>query len=257
MTTHEHQTVVVAGGTGNVGGFIVRALLERGADVAVPSRSEQKIQDLRDYLGQHVASADLERLRTFTGTVSDEADGREIADRIRREVGAPNTVISLMGSWLPTDSLLEATVDDLDHVLQHYLNAHFGVARTFLPGLKERGGTYIFVNGPLAFEVWPGSGLVSTATAAQHMLFRALAKEQKDDAVRIVELVTHAYIRNRQTRPGSPIPGEAVGAFAAHLVSEASGESHGESVHLRSLEQLEDAGLDVSPYEQTEAAPAQ
>lgn len=255
MTTHEHRTVVVAGGTGNVGGFIVRGLLERGASVAVPSRSERKIQDLREYVKQHAGAADTNRLHAFVGTVSDEAKGREIVDQITREVGAPDAVISLMGSWRSADSLLEASVDDLDHVLQHYLKAHFGTARTLLPGLTERGGRYVFVNGPLAFEVWPGSALVSIATAAQHMLFQALAREHEGDAVRITELVTHAYIRNRQTQPGSPIPGEAVGAFAAHLVSEASSGVHGASIALRSLEQLEGVGLDITPYERMAAEP--
>lgn len=249
MKAHKNQTVVVAGGTGNVGGFIVRALLRQGATVAVPSRSERKIRDLRSYLSQHVEEKELARLHTLVGTVSDEVEGRKVVQEIRREVGVPEAVISLMGSWRPANSLLEAKEEDLDHVLEHYLKAHFGVARTFLPVLKERGGRYVFVNGPLAFEVWPRSGLVSIATAAQHMLFQVLAKEHEDSPVRIAELVTYAYIRNRQAQPGSPLPGDAVGAYAAHLVSELSMEVHGQSIHLRSLKLLEDAGLDITPYE--------
>lgn len=249
MKARKDQTVVVAGGTGNVGGFIVRALLRQGATVAVPSRSEQKIQELKSYLRQHIEATDLSRLHTLVGTVSDEVEGREVIQQITQEVGVPGAVVSLMGSWRPADSLLEAKGEDLDHVFEHYLKAHFGVARTFLPVLNEQGGTYVFINGPLAFEVWPRSGLVSIATAAQHMLFQVLAKEHEDSPVRIAELVTYAYIRNRQAQPGSPVPGEAVGAYAAHLVSDLSMEVHGQSIHLRSLKLLEGAGLDITPYE--------
>lgn len=247
MKVHKkNQTIVVAGGTGNVGGFIVRTLLERGATVAVPSRSKSKISDLKEYLSEHLDANDLARLHTVLGTVSDKVEGPEVLAEITREVTAPDGVVALMGSLRLADSLLEASDEDLDHVLEHYLKAHFGTARTFLPGLRERGGTYVFVNGPLAFEVWPGSGLVSIATAAQHMLFEALAKEHEGSAVRIAELVSHAFIRDRQTQPNSPLPGEAVGAYAAYLLSEASGEIHGESLHLRSLEELEELGVSVS-----------
>lgn len=40
-------------------------------------------------------------------------------------------------------------------------------ARTFLPALADTGGTYVFVEGPLAFDTRPDSGgdLVSIATA--------------------------------------------------------------------------------------------
>ena len=61
------KAVVVAGGTGNVGAFIVRALLERGATVAVPSRSGRKLVELRAFLTQHVSASELDRLKTFVG----------------------------------------------------------------------------------------------------------------------------------------------------------------------------------------------
>lgn len=76
------------------------------------------------------------------------------------------------------------------------------------------------------------------------MLFRALAREFEGTLACVVELVSHAFIREKQTQPTSPLSGEAVGAFAAYLLSGATGEEiHGESIQLRSLEQLEEAGL--------------
>lgn len=111
--------------------------------------------------------------------------------------------------------------------------------------LEARGGTYVFINGPLAFEPWEGSeaGLVSTATAGQQMLFRALAQELDGSEVCVAELVNHAFIREKQTQPSSPIPGEAVGAFASYLVSEEARDVHGQSIQLRSMEQLEEVGV--------------
>jgi NAD(P)-dependent dehydrogenase (short-subunit alcohol dehydrogenase family) len=245
MPSLDDKTVVVAGGTGNVAAFVVSALLQRGATVAVPSRSEEKLVDLQAFLTQRNQEADLDRLKTLVGDLSDENGAKELRRRINEEAGTPNAVLASLGQWRSAPSLLSASATDLEAVLQGYLIAHFKVARTFLPDLKAAGGSYVFVNGPLAFNIWPGSAFVSMATAAQHMLFRVLAQELEDSPVQVVELVTHAFIRNRQTQPGSPIPGEAVGAYAAYLLSGA-GNAHGQSLQLRSLEQLEQVGIDLS-----------
>ncbi|MQA92734.1 MAG: SDR family NAD(P)-dependent oxidoreductase [Gemmatimonas sp.] len=241
------KTVAVAGGTGNVGTFVVRALLERGANVAVPSRTEEKLHGFRAHLASQIGEDDLGRLHTFVGDVADEVGAEHLLGQITNDVGAPDAVVATLGRLVPAQSLLDARANDLQQVLQSYLIAHFVVARTFLPGLKARGGAYVFVNGPLAFDPWKGSGadLVSISTAGQHMLFRALAQELEESDVRVVELVSHAFIRDRQTQPSSAIPGEAVGAFAAYLVSQAAGGTHGKSIRLRSMEQLEEVGLEL------------
>lgn len=214
--------------------------------MAVPSRSEQKLRAWRAYLARHVDSAHLERLHTFVGDLSDEADAARGRQYLGDELGTPDGVLAALGRWHSVPSLLSAGPDDLNRVLQGYLIAHQMVARTFLPDLSASGGTYVFVNGPLAFELWgPASALVSIATAAQHMLFRAMAQELDDSPARVAELVTYAFLRNRETQPGSAIPGEAVGAFAAHLLSGDAGEVHGQCLHLRSMEQVQELGLEV------------
>jgi hypothetical protein len=54
---------------------------------------------------------------------------------------------------------------------------------------------------------------------------------------RVVELVIHTYIRDRQTAPGTPLTGEAVGEYAAELLSAAGPGIHGRSIELRAAEQ--------------------
>jgi NAD(P)-dependent dehydrogenase (short-subunit alcohol dehydrogenase family) len=247
MQSLNDHTVVVAGGTGNVGPFVVRALLERQATVVVPSRSEEKLGGLREYLSQHVDETGLGRLHTFVGNLSDETEATGLRQRITEEAGTPGAVVASLGNFVTTPSILDASEDDLQQVLDAYLIANFVVARTFLPTLKDSGGTYVLLQGPLAFELYPESGadLISIATAGQHMLFRALAQELEETPARVVELVNYAFIRDRQTQPSSPLPGEAVGVLAAYLLSGAGEEVHGKSIHLRSLEQLADVGLDT------------
>ena len=220
---------IVAGGTGNVGTFIVRALLERGASVTVPSRSAEAIASLREHLQPLLRARDLDRLQTV---VTDIGNGNGPLDPSLRGADA---VIASLGKFVPAASVLRAPLTDLDAVLDLYVRAHFAVAQKFLPELIDRRGTYIFINGPLAFESRPGMGgdLVSIATAAQHMLFRTLADELKDSGVRVAEIVNYAFIRNRRTQPGSAVPGEATGALIADLVTDGEGDIHGQSIHVR------------------------
>jgi NAD(P)-dependent dehydrogenase (short-subunit alcohol dehydrogenase family) len=241
------QTIVVAGATGNVGPFVVRALLERGASVAAPSRSEEKLRGLREHLSEHVDETGLRRLHTFVGDLGDERDATIVRRRIAEEAGTPGAVVATVGDYVAAPSLLEARADELQRALDSFLLANFAIARTFLPVLRDSGGTYVSLQGPLAFELYPGYGadLVSIATAAQHMLFRALAQELEGSRASVVELVGHMLIRDRQTQPTSPLSGEAVGAFVAHLLAGAGAELHGQSIHLRSTEQLADVGLDT------------
>jgi NAD(P)-dependent dehydrogenase (short-subunit alcohol dehydrogenase family) len=247
MHSLNDQTVVVAGATGNVGPFVVRAALERGASVVVPSRSEEKLRGLREHVRQHVDETRLARLHTFVGDLGDERGAAVLRQKISEEVGTPGAVVASVGDFVAAPSLLEARVDELQRALDTAVLSHFMIARTFLPVLRNSGGTYVFVQGPLAFELYPGLGgdLVSIATAAQHMLFRALAQEVAESRASVVELVGHMYIRDRETQPSSPLSGEAVGAFVAHLLAGAGQEAHGQSIHLRSPEQLEDLGVDA------------
>jgi NAD(P)-dependent dehydrogenase (short-subunit alcohol dehydrogenase family) len=247
MSPLTDQTVVVAGATGNVGPFVVRALLERGASVAASSRSEEKLGGLREHLREHVDDTRLRRLHTFVGDLGDEPEAAILRQKISEEVGTPRAVVASVGDYVAAPSLLDARTDELRRALDTAVLAHFAIARTFLPVLRDSGGTYVLLQGPLAFELYPGYGgdLVSIATAAQHMLFRALAQELAESRARVVELVGHMLIRDRQAQPTSPLSGEEVGAFVAYLVAGAGDEIHGQSIHLRSPEQLADLGVDA------------
>jgi NAD(P)-dependent dehydrogenase (short-subunit alcohol dehydrogenase family) len=248
MSSNGDKTVFVAGATGNVGPFVVQALLERGATVAVSSRSEGKLRELREHLTD--LGTDLDRLHSFQGELGDGDGAAALRTRIRGEAGAPSAVVASIGDFVSTPAVLHAGHDDLKRAVDAYLLANFSVARTFLPDLSDSGGAFVFLQGPLAFELYPGydAHLISIATAAQHMLFRALAQELDESPAHVVELVTHAYVRNRQTQPGSPLTGEQVGAFVAHLVAGAAETERGKSIELRAPEQLEEAGVGVPAH---------
>jgi NAD(P)-dependent dehydrogenase (short-subunit alcohol dehydrogenase family) len=215
------QTVaLVAGGTGNVGAAIVRGLLARGATVVVPSRTEAKRAALRD---AQDASA-RRRLITIAGNVGNEADAERIRAEAVERCGRVDAVVASLGTFVAAPSLLAAPRAALEGVLTDYLLAHFVVARTFVPAMVRDGGSYVFINGPLAFAPMPGSGLVSIATAAQAMLADVVFRETADSAARVNELVLHVGL-GWGSREETERNGLRVGSAVADIIlGQAKGE---------------------------------
>jgi NAD(P)-dependent dehydrogenase (short-subunit alcohol dehydrogenase family) len=219
----------VAGGTGNVGRYLVRALLERGARVIVPSRTAEHLEALR-------ATIDADhgpRLITMVGDLSDETDALRVQEHLRTH--PLHGAVASLGRFMPAPSLLSAPVGDLRAALNDYVIAHFQAARTLIP-LIEDGGSYTFINGPLAFEpMFEGTGLVSVVTAAQAMLARVLFKESKDRPIRVNEVVVYTPFGWSDKAPASgTLPREEVARYVAHLASSKGSAVRGQTIHLKS-----------------------
>ena len=184
------RAVLVAGGTGNVGAHLTRRLLLAGARVVVPSRSAGKLAKLQRALADPLG----ERLIGLEGDVADPSGSVRVREEAERLAGGPmHAVVATLGGFVDAPSILAAPLEDLERAVQGYLYAHFVVARTFLPSLARTGGAYISINGPLASApMFPGTGLVSIATAAQAMLARVLMQEMAETKARVNEVVIYS-----------------------------------------------------------------
>lgn len=227
------RSAVIAGGTGSVGRHMVRAFLDAGATVLVPSRSSRKIEALRQAM-----DAPPDRLVTLEGDLSDEEEAGRVRDDIIDRVGRVDAAVATLGGFVSAPSVLDAPLRDVEFAFRGYPIAHFMVARTVLPLVRE-GGSYTFINGPLAFDpLFTGAGLISIATAAQAMLARVVMKEA-GGAVRVNELVLYTrfgWDDDESSQDG--VSQDDVGRYSAYLASDLGANVRGESIHLRSLEPL-------------------
>ena len=223
------RTVVVAGGTGNVGRVLVRALFNAGATVVVPTRSSQTARAIE-------VAADGQRIVMLPANVGDETDAVRIREDILDRFGAIHATIATLGHFVPAPTLLGATRNDLDVTLESYPVAHFVVARTFLPAVEATAGSYVFINGPLAFDpLFPGTGLVSVATAAQAMLARVLMKEADEahSRARINEVVLYtSFGRPDDDNATGPVTQRDVGDFIVQLLSPGNEHVRSQTIHL-------------------------
>lgn len=231
MEKTQRRTYMVVGGTGNVGRHLVQAQLAAGVRVVVPSRDPEKLAALEQSLPPNHSGQFVPAI----GNMSDERD----AARLLHEVGPLDGAVASLGGFVQAPTVLEAPRPDLERALEGYLFAHFAVARTVVPHLRERGGGYIMINGPLAFTpLFPGAGLVSIATAAQAMLARVLMHESADTPVRINELVIYSSFGWGDDEKNA-VTGADLGRYVAHLLSPAGEGVRERTLHLRSPEALE------------------
>jgi NAD(P)-dependent dehydrogenase (short-subunit alcohol dehydrogenase family) len=210
------RTYLVAGGAGVVGECVTEELLRRGATVAVPSRSPERLDRLR-------AAADSPRLHTVLGDVGDPAGVAEVRARVAAETGPLDGVVASLGAWWEGAPLTEVTHTVWQRILHDNLTAHFLVAQAFLPVLSTRSeGVYVALSGIASLRPIPMSGPISVTDAAQTMLMRAFAAELADEPVRMHEVailtpvVTRHWAEGDAVEPGW-LSGEQVGSYVADV----------------------------------------
>lgn len=232
------RSVVVLGGAGEVGEGICRILLRRGARVGVPSRSSERIATLR----AGVDPATRSRLYTLVADACHPDRGESVRDHFVETLGEVDDVVVCLGSWWEGGPLLEVDLEEwTEKVSRDSLLVHLVAARTWLPGLLERGrGSFLLINGGTALHPTPGSGLVNIASAAQLMLKDVLVAENGDRGVRINSLVLTTPIFSRRLREGDPawLDNDEVGRTVAHLLSDAGADRHGETIELSRHDQV-------------------
>lgn len=211
-------TALVLGGTGDVGEGIVRSFLKHGATVIVPSRSQVKLDALRDYVGDIQAGT----LKTVTGLFDTPAEAEALRDRIGQLASRVDIVVAALGGWSQGFALTDLGFDQWEQIVRNNLTTHFLAMKTFVPLLAAASGTYVHINGQSAEGPHPGAGPVAAMSAAQRSLALTLAEELRPSEVRVHELLlppvnTRRRISRHHDRPEWPTA-EEVGDYVVALI---------------------------------------
>jgi 3-oxoacyl-[acyl-carrier protein] reductase len=225
------KIALIAGGTGGVGEGIVRAFLNEGATVVVPSRSNNRLQQL----DKQLEGSATERLIPILGDMSDTEPAEKLRQQILDKVGKLDAVVaSVNGRWNQDIPLVKTSLEDWRRMIDSNLTAHFIAAKTFVPVLA-RGGSYTLIGGGAALKAIPNYGLVCVPAAAEVMLTQVLIEETKGSGVRINEVILNSYIVTRE-RDGEGhsewITADEVGQYTAWLASDEASMVSGTIIQL-------------------------
>jgi NAD(P)-dependent dehydrogenase (short-subunit alcohol dehydrogenase family) len=175
--------VLIPGGTGAVGEGVVRRYLAAGAEVVVPTRSQERSDEFRALLGT-VAS---ERLHLVVHDYTTFAGADDLATQMVANLGGIDDVIAPIGGWWAGKRLWEIDEADWNNAFVGLATTHMAVARAVLPRLTS-GGTYTVIVGASASWPVPTSGLVSMEQASVLMMQQVLLAEL-DGASRAFALI--------------------------------------------------------------------
>jgi NAD(P)-dependent dehydrogenase (short-subunit alcohol dehydrogenase family) len=228
------RRVLVPGGTGAVGEGIVRSYLAAGADVVVPTRTQERAEEFQRVLGDaatghlHLVVHDY---TTFTGA-------EELAAEMEGRLGGVDDVVAPIGGFWGGRRLWEIDEADWQRAFTGLATTHMAVLRACLPRLHPEGAYQVIV-GASAFTPVPGSGLVSMEQAAVAMMQQVAAAEA--GAHKRVFALVLGQMRTRDSGPAGPdsVSADQVGAVA--VAASANATVGGRELQLRSQAEADEA----------------
>lgn len=227
--------VLVPGGTGAVGEGVVRRYLAAGAEVIVPTRSEQRADEFRALLG---AVAD-EHLHLIVHDYSTFAATGDLAEQVVHYRGGIDSVVAPIGGWWAGKNLTEIDEADWHSAFVGLATTHMAMLRACLPRMSKDGAYSIIVGDSAGWPV-PGSGLVSMEQSALLMMQRVVEAELEDTR-RVFALVL-GQVGTRHN-DGGAITADQVGAVA---VAASTGTSPGRIIPLHDDTEVNDALTSLS-----------
>jgi NAD(P)-dependent dehydrogenase (short-subunit alcohol dehydrogenase family) len=182
------QIVVVAGGTGRVGGASVRALLAAGASLVLIGRSQAKLDALAAReIAAHVAP---ERIAMCVADLTQPEDGERVTRTALARFGRIDAVANLAGESA-TMPLVHSTLADLEANVRGHLVTTYNLTMPALRAMLEQPyaddarsrGRFVTITAGSSKDPAPRRGLFGAAKAAVNVLMLAIAREHKADGI--------------------------------------------------------------------------
>jgi len=228
MPDFERRSVVVTGATGNLGHAVVRAYLEAGAHVAMPTRDTAKANALRDALGPLVGADADAKVLFADADLADRASMDAFVDQVLRAWGRLDVLASLAGGFGT------GPADDIDRIRalweQNVATVVVPAASCLVPMRARAYGRIVSVSALTALKAGRNTAGYAMAKGAVIRWTEALAAETKDQGITVNAILPSRIDHpvNRANMPKSDPktwvqPGEAAALILFLTSTEASG----------------------------------
>lgn len=186
----EGRTALVLGASRGIGRGIARALAAEGADVAVSSRSADRLAELVTELGP-------EHSRAFAADSGDLERLAALPAEVERALG-PVEILVLNTGGPPGGTALEHDSDAWEAAYRSLVLAPLTLAEAALPGMRERRwGRIVNVASTSVREPIPGLALSNSNRMAAVGLLNTLAREVAADGITVNTIATGRFATER------------------------------------------------------------
>ena len=207
------NTVLITGASSGIGLDIARGFLEKGSNVVLNARNDEKLAAAAQTLGEE------NRTALVPGDIGDRETGKKMVDVAVAQFGSVDVLVNNAGTF-GLKPFLESTEEDLDQYIHINLKGTYFVTQEAVRQMKtQRGGNIINIGTVQLMHSMAGipasAALVTKAT--MHALTISLSSELAADNIR-VNAVAPGIVR-------TPIYGEAdVDAFGGIALVNRVGE---------------------------------
>ena len=170
----EPRVAIVTGGSSGIGLAVGQLLRERGYDVVLTARTEDRLRTAAEGMGARWVAADSADPEGFGAVVA--AAGR--VDLLVHAAGV------MAGTFVRKE-----TVETFESVLRTNLTSAFVVAGTALPAMPP-GGRFVFLSSSSAHAPQPGKAAYSASKAGLNAFAGALAREVQRDGIAVHVVTT-------------------------------------------------------------------
>jgi len=240
------ELIVLAGGTGRVGGATLATLVARGAQVVLLSRDATRAKAT---IEREVDANSRDRVAVVVADLTDPADAQRAIDEVVTKFGRLDAAISLAGGGYAWSRIVDSDpamlADSIRNNLEVAYNLMVPALRAMLSvpwtGGRSR-GRLLAVTAGSSLDPAPTRGIMGIGKAGVNTLMRAIAREHKADGIvanavilgGVATEAARAYY-DAQDFAAAASPQEVADVLAFHA-SDASSGINGELIHLNARE---------------------
>jgi NAD(P)-dependent dehydrogenase (short-subunit alcohol dehydrogenase family) len=184
MFNFQHKNVVVVGGTSGINRGVAEAFAQAGAQVAVVSRSQEKVDDTIAAL----LAAGAAQASGFAADVRDPEALTQGLNDLAARWGKFHVVISGAAGNFPALAM-GMSANGFRSVIEIDLLGTFHVMQAVYPNLHKPGASIINISAPQALTPMVGQSHVCAAKAGVDMITRNLCLEWGAEGVRINSVI--------------------------------------------------------------------
>jgi len=199
MKTFTGKVALVTGGSRGIGFAIARALLERGAKVAITATSDATLQ---------AGAAALKAVSEAAAVLPIRADVRrhdqveQAIDTAVRHFGGLDVLVNNAGVGV-FRSVADMSVEEWHRVIETNVNGVFYSCHAALPHLRARGGGWIISVSSLAgVNSFPEAAAYCASKAALNAFSESLMQEVRQDGIRVAYVMPGSVRTDFMGTPG-------------------------------------------------------
>lgn len=164
------RVILVTGGTGGLGGAVVRAFLDEGSTVVATWRRRETFDALASAVGN-------DRLFGVEANLTDRQSVRGAIAEVVARHGGLDALAHVAGGWTGGTIVGETPDETLDRMIDLNLRTAFVCTGEAVPALAARRGAIVTVASKAALQPGAGVGAYAASKAALVALTQTLAAE--------------------------------------------------------------------------------